>query len=74
LYAANLYASSDDYQKGKKRLAHYLSNLVIEQERLTKNKSGYSVLHDIDSGGEFIKINDEKTYVKNPREGKCYDQ
>ena len=72
LYAADLYASSDDYHKGKKRLANYLSNLVLEQERLTKNKSGYSLLHDTDGGGEFIEIDGRRTYVEKPREGKCF--
>jgi len=72
LYAANLYQSADDFHKNKKRLAYYICNLVIEQERLTKNLGGYSILHDRDSGGEFIKINDKKHYITNPKGGKCF--
>lgn len=72
LYSANLYASADDYHKNKKRLAFYLSNTVIEKERLTKGLSGYSFLHDHDEKGEYFKIDGEKHYIKSSTTGECF--
>lgn len=71
LYSARLYESSDAYHKNKKALAKFDCNLVIVQNAKTKGNGAYSLLHDRDSNGEYISVDGEKHYVKNPKEGLC---
>ena len=66
LFAAECYASADDFHKGKPFLAEWLSNHVREQQRLTKEKGTYSYFGH--GPGDF-EINGERHKIQNPKEG-----
>jgi len=70
LYSANLYKNADAYHKGEKPLCRYLCNLELEKQRLTKGKGSYSFLHSSRNDLQFIEIDHERHYIKNPKEGK----
>ncbi|MBA7614738.1 hypothetical protein ES703_22007 [subsurface metagenome] len=70
LYSANLYENADAYHKNEEPLRQYLCNLELEKQRLVEGKDSYSVLHSFHNGKEFIEIDHERHYIKNPKEGK----
>jgi hypothetical protein len=64
LYAAEAWASADDYHKSRKPLARWLSNHARELARITEPLSGYSLYGhgpgDVEVNGERHKIDDPK--------------
>lgn len=66
LYAAEAWPSADDYHKGGKHLAQWLSNHERAKQKVTEGQSGYNYLGN--GPGEF-EINGAKVTVENPRDG-----
>lgn len=64
LYAANCYASANDYHKNADPLAQWLSNHVLAEREAIADKKGYSYLGhgpgDFEINGERITIDDPK--------------
>lgn len=67
LYAADAYASSDDYHKGKKHLARWLCNKQRVLQDATAGMSGYSVYSP---SPDIVEINGELHVIRDPHEGR----
>lgn len=67
LYAANVYACSDDYHKRKPALAEWRCNHEIARLEATKGLGSYSFLGE--RPGRF-RVNDDWFDVKDPKLGR----
>lgn len=66
LYAAEAWASADDYHKGREPLARWLSNHARELARITEPLHGYSMLGH---GPGDVEINGKRHKIADPQGG-----
>lgn len=67
LYAAEAWASADDYYKRQPFLAQWLSNKAQTVERATVEKHGYRFYSEHEG---HVEINDKTYEIGRPRDGR----
>lgn len=66
LYSAGVWASANDYHKGREPLARWLSNHAATIEDKTARLDGYSIRSD---GPGSVCINNKTHKISNPKQG-----
>ena len=67
LYAAEAYASANDYHKNAKPLAQWLCNHELAKQNATKGKASYSAISH--APGD-VEVDDQRISVLDPKGGR----